>query len=164
MKHAAIAAATLLTGAASAQNTLFTAIITGDQEVPATNSPAIGAFNGTYNAATNTFSFSWEISNDLIGDPADPGAHIHNAPFGANGPIVFGFNQPDGTWPLGGEGVWTDVPSDMVDALNNNQLYVNFHTTAFPSGEVRGQIRRVPTPASAALIGLAGLLGVSRRR
>jgi hypothetical protein len=30
----------------------------------------------------------------------------------------------------------------MVDELRAGNLYVNFHTTQFPGGEIRGQLRR----------------------
>jgi len=31
----------------------------------------------------------------------------------------------------------------LEDALNSNTAYANIHTTAFPAGEIRGQIRKV---------------------
>ena len=36
-------------------------------------------------------------------------------------------------------------PSDfgaVIDALNSNTAYANIHTTNFPAGEIRGQVRR----------------------
>jgi hypothetical protein len=30
----------------------------------------------------------------------------------------------------------------VIDALNSNTAYANIHTTKFPSGEIRGQVRR----------------------
>ncbi len=156
------AALLALAGAASADTFLFTATLNGLNEVPANDSPATGTFTGVYDDDANTFSFEWSIQ-DLVGEPASPGSHIHNAPAGANGPIVFGFNEPDGTWPLAGSAVWSDISPDLVDALFNEGLYANFHTTAFPGGEVRGQITLVPTPGVVGLAGIAGL-GMLRRR
>ena len=150
-----------LATAAHADEFDFFATIDGSQEVPPNGSPAIGALTGTYDDVANTFSFSWDISDNLIGDPSSPGAHIHMAPAGQNGPIVFGFNNPDGTWPLSGSAVWTDLSPDDVDALFAGGLYVNFHTTEFPGGEVRGQI--LPTPSAITLLAL-GALGAARRR
>jgi hypothetical protein len=32
--------------------------------------------------------------------------------------------------------------SALIDALNSNTAYANIHTTKFPAGEIRGQVRR----------------------
>ena len=151
-------------GTASAATTLFTADINSAQEVPANASPATGTLSGVYDDIANTFTFSWSISDNLIGQPSSPGAHIHRAPAGTNGPVVFGFNNPDGTWALSGSATWTGLNATEIDALFNEGLYVNFHTTQFAGGEVRGQIMVVPAPAPVALLAGAGLLARRRRR
>jgi CHRD domain len=43
------------------------------------------------------------------------------------------------------------------------RTYLNFHTSQYPGGEIRGAIR-VPEPAMPAMIALAGLLTVAMRR
>lgn len=150
-----------LSGTAYAGGTfnLF-AELSGDNEVPASGSGATGTMTGVYDSDANTFSFSWEIF-DLEGTPADPGSHIHNAPIGVNGPIVFGFNEPDGTWPLSGSAVWENISLDEGLDLVGGEMYLNFHTDQFPAGELRGQI--IPAPGVLGAIGVAGL-GVVRRR
>ena len=140
----------------------FAGVIDGDQA--GSGSPAVGSITGQYDDVANTFSFSWNISDDLIGVPSSPGSHIHNAPAGSNGPIVFAFNNPDGTWALSGDATWSGLSSDHVEALFAGALYANFHTSAFPGGEVRGQILAVPAPAGFALLGFGGFALVRRRR
>lgn len=150
--------------AVHADLTDFTATINAAQQVPANDSPATGFMTGTYDSVANTFSFSWEISDMLMGMPSSAGAHIHLGAAGTNGPVLFAFNNPDGTWALSGSDTWTDLTQDDVSALFSGELYLNFHTTAFPGGEVRGQIFAIPTPGSAGILAGVGLMGLRRRR
>jgi hypothetical protein len=84
------------------------------------------------------------------------GAHLHLAPEGSNGPIVlsltpgisgntihFSSNGSDLGGPLAGQGLLA-----LVNELAAGNVYVNVHTSQFPSGEIRGQVRldRSDTP------------------
>jgi hypothetical protein len=114
--------------------------------------------------------------------------HIHAAPVGVNGPVVFGFlnpnsdvNPPDlvitpfvgmvggrvtGKWDLP-EGAGGQTLATQLGNLFNSGLYANFHTMAFPGGEIRGQILPTPEPGTLTLfaLGAAGLaLAAWRRR
>lgn len=154
------------TGLAAADHiTEFSAIISsGSQQVSPSGSPALGSLSGEYDSNENTFSFSWVISDDLIGTPSSPGAHLHNAEAGVGGPIVYAFNEPDGTWDLSGSDVWSGLTQSQVDELFAGNIYANFHTDQFPAGEVRGQISQVPAPSALAAIGLAAAATGRRRR
>jgi hypothetical protein len=86
-------------------------------------------------------------------------SHIHLAPAGANGPVA-AWLYPDGPPPqllpgrssgvlavgtiraedLVGPLAGMDL-DDLVDALRAGDAYVNVHTSAYPAGEIRGQIR-----------------------
>jgi hypothetical protein len=157
----------LTAGAASADHLQeFSAIITGDQQVPdPVMTDAMGTLSGTYDSNLNEFSFSWVIMGDLEGNPASPGAHLHNGAAGTNGPVVFGFNNPDGTWEMSGSATWSGLSQSEIDALYAGEIYVNFHTDAFPSGEIRGQLFAVPAPGATAVLGFAGAgAGLRRRR
>lgn len=151
----------LIAGESQAGTFDFHATITGDQEVPPVDTQAMGTATGTYDSEANEFSFSWEIEGPLNGEPTQ-GAHIHNAPPGVNGPVVFPI--AGGEWSLSGSDVWTDLTDEDVDNLFAGDLYLNFHTDAHPGGEIRGQIVPAPGPVgvAAAFGGLAGL--VRRRR
>lgn len=156
----------LISGAASADHIQeFSAVITGSQQVPdIVDTDAMGTLTGTYDSILNEFSFSWVIMGDLEGNPSSPGAHLHNGPMGTNGPVVFGFNNPDGTWELSGNATWSGLTQGEIDALYAGEIYVNFHTDAFPSGEIRGQVIAVPTPSVGAVLGVVGLGASFRRR
>ncbi len=156
----AITAIAASAGLAAAATFSFTAELEGSNEIPPNDSPAVGGMNGVFDDTTNIFNFSWEISDTLEGDPSAPGAHIHQGGPDENGPIVFA--MANGVWDLDGAASW-QVPNDLIDDLFSGNLYLNFHTTAYPGGEVRGQI--VPAPGVAAVLGLAGFaLGGRRRR
>jgi hypothetical protein len=71
---AAVAAIVIAAGAASAAEFVFFANLSGLNEVPANNSPALGFMAGVYDDVANTFSFSWVITDNLLGAPALPGA------------------------------------------------------------------------------------------
>jgi hypothetical protein len=83
------------------------------------------------------------------------GLHIHNAAFGANGPVVIdsglnGTTRSVANVTRGNIFRITDIPSTDntgLAALNGlfsdpTQYYVNLHTTANPGGVIRGQLAR----------------------
>ncbi|MGP1345047.1 MAG: CHRD domain-containing protein [Phycisphaerales bacterium] len=151
-----------LVSVGSAAISEFSAGLSGDNEVPANDSEATGTFLGIYDSDANSFAFEWDITGPLSGTPTV--SHIHQAPVGVNGPVVFGFNSPGPTWPLAGSATWNGLSPAQVDTLFNGGFYVNFHTTVFPGGELRGQITLIPSAGAGALLACAGIVGVGRRR
>ena len=163
--------------------TNFFAWLDGSQEVGPTNSTAIGTAIFVLNAAQDRLTIDLTISGlDLNGlqtpgITADnvTGLHIHRAPAGINGGVVFGMiginNDTNGdliidpaagtvfsAWDLA-EGNATTLAAELPNLLAEG-LYINVHTTAFPGGEIRGQI--VPEPAALGLLA-AGGLGLFRK-
>jgi len=71
-------------------------------------------------------------------------AHIHAAPAGVAGSIVFGFAAPALIFDraAAGDARFNDTYrySDFLEDLRAGGLYVNVHSPAFPAGEIRGQI------------------------
>ncbi len=177
----------LAIGASSASAGILTAnfMLTGDQEPVPTGSSAIGIAQIDYDTTDDTFDISVYVVGIPLANlrPAGPNGtpiHIHLAPPGSNGGIVIdlGFLGSFAQSGLGIELNLTNVaaggtfggvssdPATVQQAFIDGNLYVNIHTNAFPGGEIRGNIPPIPipTPASAALIGVAGLLAVGRRR
>jgi hypothetical protein len=130
----------------SPQNANFTATLSGQNEVPPTQSIATG--NAVFTQAGQNMTFFLNAT-DLQNYTA---AHIHLAPQGQNGPIVVtlvNFTAPVDQYSLDGNSIAAqnlEGPlkgkqiSDLVNEMNNGNTYVNIHTTQNPNGEIRGQI------------------------
>ncbi|KLK89920.1 hypothetical protein AA309_28545, partial [Microvirga vignae] len=157
--------------------TAFRVILTGNQEAPPNgpvSSPAIGLGTVVFDPTTQTASYSIRYTGIDFGSAAglpaqtpDPGDdvishHVHNAPRGQNGSIVFGqvnpaqdnddlsINlNPDGSWTVSGHWESTDPATTPISAFASQlasaqvgsdvSLYFNAHTNEFPNGEIRGQ-------------------------
>lgn len=120
-----------------AQTSNFVFTLSGANEVPSNASAGSGSGTLTLNTATNAYTITGNVSG-LMGNTT--AAHIHAAPAGSNGGVVVPLTlTPLGTTTsaISGSGILT---SAQVLTLNTSELYVNIHTTAVPSGEVRGQI------------------------
>lgn len=114
-----------------AQSVTFTASLRGGNEVPPNASTAVGSAVTVLDSATNQVSVT-VVTSGLSGGVA---AHLHQALPGANGPVIL---------PLAGGPVqWTGagmLTAAQAAALQAGGVYVNVHTSAFPAGEIRGQL------------------------
>lgn len=112
----------------------------GGQEVPANASTASGW--GTFVVDTVANTLSYHIA--YFGLAGESGAHIHgSAGHGGNAGVVHAL--PLGTPKIG---TWSYVEAQEADLLAG-KMYVNVHTAAVPSGEIRGQIVPVVAPIDA---------------
>jgi len=109
------------------------AFLDAAQEVPPTSSPGAGTVGFTYDQSARELRFNIFLSS-LAGTQTAAQIRGPAAP-GTNGPVVF-------TLPLGNSsGTLTLTPAEEADLLAG-LWYVNVLTTAFPDGEIRGQILR----------------------
>ena len=154
---AALAASLLAASAAHSQTEPFSASLSGAQEVPPINTSGTAAFQMTIQPGTITFSLTFsDLSSPLAV------AHLHFAPSKvAGGVMIFlcgGGGQPacpaatsgtitgtitaaNVTGPTS-QGIAAGDLDSALEAVRNGQGYVNMHTTLFPPGEIRGEVRR----------------------
>jgi len=128
----------------------FEANMTGNEEVPVVNQWARGEALIRYNAVGSRAVVVAQNLGGLTGPVTQ--AHIHMAPAGSNGPVQLTLTNPNPTSTTN----WTGMTAAQKTALTTGQLYVNYHTTANPPGECRGQIYQ---PAQTSVS--PGLAGVS---
>jgi hypothetical protein len=114
---------------------LYSATMSASDEVPTpTGSSGTGAAQFILNPSKTTLAYE-AVWSQLTG-PATQ-SHIHTGAPGVAGPVLYPLAlNAAGT---GATGSLTVTPSD-VTALDLGQIYVNAHTAANPSGEVRGQL------------------------
>ena len=122
---------------------VYFAHMTGSQETAATGSLATGDARLVFDPKTSQVTGSMElqgISATL--------AHVHEAPFGVNGPVLIPM-QDQGDHVHFSIAPQTSLVASDVDQLRAGKLYFNAHSAAFPGGEIRGQIGRHILLASA---------------
>lgn len=139
--------------------------IDGSQENPPKFVTATGVATGMYDDVTNMLTLDISVRG-LTGGMT--GRHIHRAPAGTNGPIVFHLmGTPTGPTnnfydSLGADMfLFTEADEALLIA---NGMYVNFHTAQNPGGEVRGQLILTPVPEPASMTALLGGIAMVLRR
>ncbi len=154
-----IAVLALCSGAAQAQN-IANAQLTGYEEVPALNSAGTGMLRARIKATSIDYELSY---SGLATNVAQ--AHIHFGQKGVNGGIsVFlctniGGGTPNTPPCPAGDATFTGTLTSadvlgptgqniaagdfdaLVRAMRAGVTYANVHTSQFPAGEMRGQIK-----------------------
>ncbi len=128
-------------------------VLSGAQETPANASAAIGSMDVAYSKETRTLAYkvTWSGLTDSV-----LLMHIHGlAPTGYAAGVVQNIVTPlNGIFPQKTSGKFTYAKSGtlsgslLIDGvvvkeadLLNGVYYMNIHTTPFPSGEIRAQIK-----------------------
>lgn len=143
-------------GLANADLREFKARLSGEQQVPEEVSTGRGSVEARFNGAFRYIVVEVTV-RDLVGNVT--GAHFHCARSGENGPVVFGLVSPgplvvDGNKIKGrltnadytGADCVTPVGrtinniASLAFAMREGLIYLNVHTDAVASGEVRGQL------------------------
>ena len=127
--HALLAAcAGLFAGGAAAADLK----LTGDQEVPANTSTAVGT--GTITVAADG-AVSGSVKAPTLQATA---AHIHVGAAGVNGPVIIPLTGgPGGVWSVPADAKLT---AEQMADYKAGKLYVNVHTPEHKGGEIRTQL------------------------
>lgn len=122
----------------------FTATLGGSHEVPsvATSASGTGAF--TLNAARTELRY--RVTYQGLSGTLSAGGHFHTGRPGSTGPVVKAIASPGGAASATITGAWKSddatqpLTKALVESLLAGKVYVNFHTTANPGGEIRGEV------------------------
>jgi len=135
--------------------------MSGDEEVPPVATPARAVAAITLNPAFPTGDVAVHVNTLGLDDAT--AAHVHQAPLGANGPVLVGLTQdPNDLSHWQSDNAAFDAAG--IAAFNAGELYVNVHTPANPGGEVRGQIvppNTMPTLGSFIVTNVAPAAGAN---
>lgn len=135
------------------QSLEFKAELRGGEEVPPVSTAASGEVKLRVNGARTEIAFELEIkgATNIL---SAAGAHLHCGAQGVNGPVVAFLAGPvtggfDGQVEI--KAVLTDANitnpacgstiAALVQSMQDGRVYANAHSTAFPAGEIRGQVR-----------------------
>ena len=178
----------MFVGVTKADQVLFTATMTGAQEVPPTGSPGIGTALVTIDTVTNLMTVNAAFAGLLSPTTI---AHIHccAGPGGIAIPATtvpsfpgFPVGVTTGTYLQTFDltlastynpafiaahgGTVAGAQAAFIAGLLNGQAYFNIHTMQFPGGEIRGQLQAIPEPATLLLLssGIVGAVGALRKR
>ncbi len=119
----------------------FYADLSAAEQAATTISDGVGRADFAIDRATMTLS--WTVTYKDLTSQATA-AHVHGPQrVGTNAGVQVDLAPNGMTLPLKGSAVLTDA---QLEYLLSGRMYVNVHTTKNPTGELRGQIQRVPPP------------------
>ncbi len=137
--------------AAVAKSYRLTAQLSAAQEVGVTKKVvgASGLFSAILTLSGAKGTLSWKLTFTGLSGPA-LAAHVHLGLPGKSGPVAIPLCGPcksgahgSFTGPIGSN-------SKLLKAILAGATYANVHTKLNPNGEIRGQVKAVPTTAVAA--------------
>ena len=146
-----------VTAAVAGMNHFGASPLKGSEENPPVDTQGVGVAQFKLNKDGDAIQFKLNVANltDIVQ------AHIHCGADGVNGPVVVFLYGPGPTITTQGtlsEGTFTDVNvidrasstecpggisdfDDLLEKIRSGDAYVNVHTVANPTGEIRAQIK-----------------------
>lgn len=137
---------------------MFEAILSGDQQVPTASSDGKGVLKLELRNNILTVEGSFEGLTAAFDANIAGGAHLHFGWAGENGGIAVPLVAETDAGLLSGtfsrDANEFVLNAEQVNAMLERRIYVNIHTTAFPGGELRGQV--VPAGSAVYLFDIKG--------
>lgn len=118
-------------GGGSTGTTTYRGTMTGANEVPSNASTATGNATLTFNNTTKIFNLTVTYSGMTA-----TAAHVHKGATGVSGGPVFPITVTASPMYLTSTALTAEQEAD----LKANLYYVNVHSSAYPDGEIRGQL------------------------
>jgi len=132
---------------------VFESVLSPANEVPVRSTAANGRVQYVSDGTTVTYTIEVDDITNVVA------AHIHSAAAGVNGPIRV-FFYGNGSPNPGPAVTFTDKSilvqgtftaanvtgisfAELLNQMRNGTCYTNVHTSAFPAGEMRGQVQPV---------------------
>jgi hypothetical protein len=136
--------------------------LVGFQEVPALSTTAHGSFRAVVDTRANTITF--RLAYDALEGTVQQ-AHVHFGQKSVNGGVSFFLCSNLGNGPAGtqacppppaevtgvidaslvlgpaGQGIEAGAFAEIAAAMKDGSAYANVHSTKWPAGEIRGQLR-----------------------
>ncbi|MBF9237431.1 CHRD domain-containing protein [Hymenobacter sp. BT683] len=112
----------------------FSGTLNGTQEVPQV--PTAGTGLGVFTLNQNQKKMKFRVVVAGLSS-AITGAHFHRGAVGVSGPIVVDLVPFVSGNVIEGEIVPT---ADFLTSLNQQEIYINVHTSTYPNGEIRAQV------------------------
>jgi hypothetical protein len=145
-----------------AGTTVYIAPLSGGQEVPPADTAANGMFHVSFDSAAPGGAIEARLEVTVPQGTTVTAAHIHLGGTGVNGGRLFdlcgvgpapactvgdhgqiGITRSLGAGEFVGAGTGeVETFAEALTAIQEGRAYVNVHTTAYPAGELRGQIGR----------------------
>ena len=133
----AVAAASLIAGAAQAETLRFHATLNAASEAPPNLAPGTGVVDATLDTATKVLTYTVTYSG--LSGPATVAHFRGPAPPGLNAPLAVAVTNAAS--PISGTATLTD---DQIDDLKSGMWYFNVYTKNALGGEIRGQMTPAP--------------------
>lgn len=171
---------------AQASPILYSAVLSGANEAPPNASPGTGTGTVKYDPIAHTMLVEVDFSG-LIGNTTV--AHIHccalpgsNAGVATPVPTFPGFpagvtsgtymqlfdltlsSSFNPTFITNNGGTLASAEAALATGLADGKAYYNIHTSAFPGGEIRGNLAAVSEPATWSLLGFGLAVWMTSRR